>query len=304
MRILVTGSSGFIPSRLMIALLNAGYEVAGFDVREGQDIRNLGSVRTAVGGKDVVFHLAAIADLNRSRVNPLETMDINVKGTWNVAMACQEAGAKLFFASTCCVYGAQSVHPCYEATLPNPNEIYACSKLAGESLIKGFKRTLGGPDYNLIRFATIYGPGTRPALGTHIFMGQALRGEPITVHGDGTQTRTLTYVDDLVEGILMLLDSGYINDVWNLTAEEEISALKMAEDIVALTGSKSKIEFIPQRVGQTFKESISAAKMSDAVGWTAKTPWSDGLKKMLAWYVTTNQRDVLYHMPEAAKVKA
>lgn len=303
MRILVTGSSGFIASRLIMELINHGHEVAGFDVKDGQDIRNLGTVRNAVKGKDVVMHLAAVADLNWARANPLQTMDINVKGTWNVAMACQEAGAKMFFSSTCCTYGTQSTHPTYEWSLPNPNEIYACSKLAGEALIKGFKKTFGGPDYNLMRFATIYGPGTRAAMGTHIFMGQALRGEPLTVHGDGTQTRTLTYVDDLVDGIVALLRSGYINDVWNLTAQEEISAIQMAHDIIELTGSASEIKFIPQRVGQTFRESISAAKMYDATGWKAKTPWADGLKKMLTWYVGTNQRNVMYQMPEAEKVK-
>ena len=299
--VLITGSRGFIASELALRLIEEGHELEGFDVYDGRDIRNLGQVKDAVKGKDAVFHLAAIADLNRSRVRPLETMDVNVKGTWNVATACQESGATLYFASTCCVYGNQSVHPVSETRLPNPAEIYACSKLAAESVIKAFHFTYG-LQYNLMRFATIYGPGTRPALATHIFMGQALRGENITVHGDGKQTRTLTYISDLVDGIIALYNSGKVNDVWNLSAEEEISARQMAEDIKRIACSQSFIVHTPQRVGQTFKESISADKMRQEVGWEAKTDWRKGLAEMYDWYVSTNQVEHRYEMPTEAKV--
>ena len=293
----MTGSVGFIASKLKERLeLDGNNYVEGFDVARGQDIRDMTQVRDAVRHNDVVFHLAAVADLNWARVYPHETEQINVKGTWNVAMACHEVGAKLLFASTCCVYGNQDIHPVTEESLPRPAEIYAATKLAGEALIKGVHHTYG-LDYNLMRFATIYGPGTRPALGTHIFLGQALRGEPITVHGHGLQTRTLTYIDDLIDGIIALWKSGKINEAWNLTTKEEVSAIRMAEDIRDITKSKSKIIYIPDRVGQTYRESISPQKMQHETGWVAKVKWNDGIKQMIKWFVDTNQVEKKYQLP-------
>jgi len=296
-KVLLTGSAGFIATHLSRELRDRGFQVRTYDIVHGQDLRDLVRVIGAVRGVDTVFHLAAIADLNRSRVDPIETMEINVEGTWNVAYACWKAGAKLFYASTCCTYGNQEHHPVDENALPRPAEIYACSKLAGEYVIQGFHHTYGLP-YNIMRFATIYGEGTRPALGTHIFFGQALRREPITVHGDGQQTRTLTHVDDLVAGIMALYDSEKMNEVWNLTTEEEVSALVMARDIRSLVGSLSEIVFVPQRVGQTFRESISAGKMRREVGWEAKIKWKEGLERMKWWYLMDGQTEVMYQMPE------
>jgi len=217
-------------------------------------------------------------------------MEINVEGTWNVAMACVEAGAKLYYASTCCTYGNQETHPSDERTLPNPSEIYAGTKLAGENVISGLHHSFG-LQYNHMRFATIYGEGARAALATHIFLGQALRGEPITVHGDGKQTRTLTYVFDLVDAIVMLYESGKMNEVWNMTTEESVSALQTAEDIKRITGSSSEIVHIPQRIGQTFREELSAEKMLRETGWKAKTRWENGITEMYRWYVETEQVD-------------
>ncbi len=286
-KILLTGSKGFIGKKLA-EKLSQNNDVEGFDLIDGMDLRNLKQVREAVEGKTAVFHLAAVADLNWSRTLPIDTMEINIQGTWNIAYACCLEGVKLHFSSTECVYGNQKVHPVTEETLPNPSEIYACSKLAGENVIKGFHFTYG-LQYNLMRFATIYGEGTRPALATHIFLGEAIRGEPIMVHGDGSQTRTLTHVDDLVEAILALYNSGKINDIWNMNNEEEISALQMAQDIKDITKSESQIMYIPQRIGQTYRESVSANKMLREVGWKAKINWLEGINRMYLWFMQSNQ---------------
>lgn len=300
MKILCTGSAGFICGRLISRLIEQCHEVTGFDVAYGLDILNLSQVRSAVEKQDAVFHLAAVADLNWMRVHYQEAMDVNIRGTMNLAIACREVGARLFFASTCCVYGWQTDHPTTENHLPHPNELYAASKYAGEQIIVGLSKT-HGLQYNLMRFATIYGPGTRPALGTHIFMGQALRGEPITVHGDGEQTRTLTYVEDLIDGMMALLHSGKLNDVWNLSAEREISANEMASTIRRVCQSDSPIVHIGQRPGQTFRESISAEKMRRECAWEAKTPWDTGIRQMLEWYMATNQVDRRYNEPTESK---
>jgi nucleoside-diphosphate-sugar epimerase len=282
--VLLTGSSGFIASKLKKRLRDLGHQVEPFDIAQGQDICN-------------ADHLAAVADLNWARVHPIETMKINVEGTWNIANACRLNGTLLLFASTMCVYGNQKTHPDTEETLPNPAEIYACTKLAGESVIKGFHHTYG-LEYVMMRFATIYGEGTRPALGTHIFLRQALKGEPITVHGDGQQTRTLTHIDDLIDAIIAAYQSGKVNETWNMTTQEEVSALQMAETIKSLTGSKSPIVFIPQRVGQTFRESVSAEKIKRDTGWEAKVKWDDGIRRMYKWFKETGQINNVYNLPQ------
>jgi UDP-glucose 4-epimerase len=294
-KILITGGKGFIGRHLVARLTSMGLDTESFDIVDGDDLKCLNQLRKKIHGKAVVFHLAAVADLNWARKFPLKTMDINLQGTWNVAQACVESGAGLYFTSTMCVYGNQKVHPSTEETLPSPSEIYACSKLAGESIVTGFHHTYG-LQYNIMRFATIYGEGTRPALATHIFLGQAMRGEPITIHGDGTQTRTLTHVDDLIDAILALYQSGKMNDVWNMSTTEEVSVLQMAQDAKRLTRSKSPVVFIPQRVGQTHKESISADKMLRETGWQAKISWNDGIERMYKWFVDTDQVKNTYQM--------
>jgi len=196
-----------------------------------------------------------------------------------------------------CVYGPQKHHPVDETVLPNPAEIYACTKLAGENAIMGFHHTYG-LKYIMMRFATIYGEGTRPALATHIFLGQALRGEPITIHGDGTQTRTLTHVNDLVDAMIAGYKSGKVNRIWNMTATEEISALRMANDILQVTGSKSPITFIPQRIGQTMRESIRADRIHAETGWSAKVSWHEGIQSMYRWFIQTRQANNKYVLPQ------
>ncbi|MBD3281991.1 MAG: NAD-dependent epimerase/dehydratase family protein, partial [Candidatus Portnoybacteria bacterium] len=160
-KILVTGGGGFIGKRLIRALEKEGHKVENFDFINGKDIRNYEQVEKAIAGKDVVFHLAAAADLNWSREYPIETMDINVTGTTNIAVACAKHNTFLQYASTCCVYGNQETHPIDEKSHPNPTEIYACSKLAGEYAVLGYHK-LYGLKHNMLRFATIYGVEMRP----------------------------------------------------------------------------------------------------------------------------------------------
>jgi len=229
LKILVTGGSGFIGKALIERLKKEGHEVENFDLSEGKDLRNLKQVERAVKGKDVVFHLAAIADLNVSREKPKENMDINVLGTMNVAEACWRHKTLLFYTSTCCVYGNQPKHPVDEETLPRPTEIYACSKLAGEYVILGYAKTCG-LQYNIARIATTYGPGMRPALAVYIFFDRALKNKPIPIHGTGKQTRTLTYIDDIVEGLVAWLKSGVKNEIINITTEEEVSVFANGKD--------------------------------------------------------------------------
>jgi nucleoside-diphosphate-sugar epimerase len=282
--ILITGGSGFIGQHLVEKLKEQGHSVEVFDLANGQDLLNARQVDEAIKGKDAVFHLAAIADLYESKKNPLKNMNINVVGTINVSEACLKHGALLYYASTCCVYGNQEVHPSDERSLPNPMEIYACSKLAGEYIILGYARTCG-LKYNIMRFATIYGPGMRAALATYVFLDQATKGLPLTVHGTGKQTRTLTYTEDLVDGMAAWFKSGIENEILNLTTEEEVSVLETIKLIKEMTGSKSEIVFLPERQGQIFREQIEAQKAKALFGWEAKHTFKEGMEKTYQWFL-------------------
>lgn len=282
MHILVIGGNGFLGKHLATRLRAKGEDVEVFDLPS--DIRNFAELKKAVRGKDLVWHFAAIADVNFARLHDKETFDTNVNGTINVAKACAEEKVKLNYISTCCVYGNQKVHPSNEQTSPNPAEIYAYTKLMGEYAVLSYASLLN-LKYNIARIATIYGPGMREALGVKIFFNQALKGQPITVHGKGTQTRTLTYIDDLVDGLEKMTYFKGQGEVFNLSAVEEISAMDMAKKIKKLTKSKSKIIYIAQRPGQTFKEAIDSSKAKKLLKWEAKTSFDTGLKKTLAWII-------------------
>lgn len=284
MKILVTGGDGFIGRHLVNRLADLGHSIIIFDLNLNKDLRNSKQVDECIKKVDVVFHLAAVADLNWAREHSREALDINIQGTINIVESCCKYKVPLYFASTCCVYGNQKKHPTNEESLTCPSEIYAATKLAGENIIKGYSRTYG-LKFNLMRFATIYGPGMRPALGMHIFFKQAMNNQPITVHGDGKQTRTLTYVTDLIDGIIYLFKSGLFLEEINISTEEEISANKMAEEIIKITNSNSKILYIDQRIGQTFKEKISAQKAKKLFNWKAKHSFKEGLLKTYKWFL-------------------
>jgi nucleoside-diphosphate-sugar epimerase len=283
MKILVTGDKGFIASKVVEKLKGLGHEIVGYDIVDGKDLMNVDELEAALAPVDVVYHIAAQADLTQMTglEGARDGVRRNVYATDNVAYLCAKHKKWLIYASTVCVYGNQENHPEREdVTLPNPSELYACSKYAGEWLIKGYSLNFDFP-YTILRFATIYGEGMRPALGAHIFFRQAIKGEPITVHGDGLQDRTLTYVHDLVEGIIAPLaakEKAY-GHIFNLSTNEPISAKKMAEDIKEVTGSASEITFVGQRHNQTFHEDFDVSKARDILGWEARTPWMEGLRQ-------------------------
>lgn len=284
-KILVTGSKGFLGKRLCPRLIEKGYKIEDFDILDGLDITNSQQVDERVKKNDIVLHMAAVADLNYAREHPKETMDVNILGTINILEACRKYQKDIIFTSTCCVYGNPDTHPVDETTFPKPTEIYAHSKLAGEHLILGYSKHFG-IKYNILRLATFYGPEMRPALAPYIFLSKAMKGEPIEIHGDGKQTRTFTYVDDIVEGIVAVLESGIWNEIINITTEEETSVLDLANLAMKITGKKVPLKFVADRPGQIRKEQILAKKAKKLLGWEAKTSIREGLKKTYEWMKT------------------
>jgi nucleoside-diphosphate-sugar epimerase len=287
MKILVTGGKGFIGSKLMEKLREMGHEPVSYDIIDGQDLFDLGKLEIAIRDVHAVYHIAAEADLTR-----MMTLDdgrrgliANVAATDNVAYLCAKHGRWLLFASTICVYGDVETHPVHEdKTLPNPSEIYAASKYAAEWVIRGYGKSFN-LDYTLLRFATVYGPGMRAALGVYVFFKQALLGQPITVHGEGKQVRTLTYIDDLINGIVAPVANkgAALGQIFNITSAEQTSAAGMAEQIKKITDSSSPIVFIPQRKNNTLHEEVDVSKAKKLIGWEAKVSFAEGLQKTLPW---------------------
>jgi nucleoside-diphosphate-sugar epimerase len=284
MKILLTGAAGFIGKNIMTELLKKGHEVIIFDRLFGEDLSDQEILDQNIEIVDQVVHLAAIADLNFAREHPDQTFESNIRGTWNVAELCAKHKKRLLYASTCCVYGDQDFEKYPETTEdapPNPNEIYAYSKYIGELLIKSLHFTHGLAYVNM-RFPTVTGePGQREVMGVKIFFRQAMQGVPITVHGTGEQTRTITNVHDLVECVIKLIERPDLNNfALNMSTNESVSALQMAETIKDLVGSTSIITHIAQRPGQTMHEAINSSKAKELLGWEAKMSFRDSMAQV------------------------
>jgi len=289
MKILITGSRGFIGNALRKRLLREGHDVKEFDAWTGNNLLDIKQLRMATKGVKVVYHLAAEADLNNAKKFTLPAMNVNVAGTYYLAQACSENGCLLNYISTCCVYGNQETHPTTEANAPSPTEIYAYSKLAGENCIKGYALTTG-LKYNILRIATVYGPGMRSALAIKIFFDRALKNEQLHIHGNGLQTRTMTYIDDIVDGLVAVLAKDVVGETINITTEEEVMIHDIAKRIISITSSKSSMIYVNDRPGQIIKEAFDTIKAKQMLGWSAKVTLNDGLKRTYEWIKFLKQR--------------
>lgn len=285
MKILLTGSCGFIGTHTKEEFLKHGFEVIDYDLVVNKDILNLQQLETDIQDADFVVHLAAQANLYA--MTDMSTIysnaNFNVQGTHNIAFICSKYKKPLIYGSTMCVYG-NAGHTDEDNTMPSPAEIYAYTKLAGEEIVKGYHASFN-LEYIILRFATVYGPLQRAPLGTSIFFKQALSNQNLPVHGDGSQTRTMTYVGDLAKGIVksVQLFQKAKGHTINLTSDKSISALQMAQDIVKITNSNSKIEHVAQRPNQVMHEVPYVAKAETLLNWRADTAWYDGLSLTLNW---------------------
>ncbi len=285
MKILLTGSCGFIGIHTKECLLKNGHEVIDYDLILNKDILNLQQLEADISNADFVIHLAAQANLYA--MTDISTIhsnaNFNVQGTHNIAFICSKHKKPLIYGSTMCVYG-NAGYTDEDKTIPSPTEIYAYTKLAGEEIVKGYHASFN-LDYIILRFATVYGPYQRAPLGTSIFFKQALNNQNLSVHGDGTQTRTMTYVGDLAKGIVKSVKhfEKAKKQTINLTSDKSISALQMAQDIIKITNSNSKIEHIAQRPNQIMHEIPCTSKANELLNWCADTSWNDGLYLTLNW---------------------
>jgi UDP-glucose 4-epimerase len=274
MKFLLTGDMGFLGKRVKAALEAEGHEVAGFDYARGQNILDTEALAKSFkeSACETVIHLAAVADLNFFREDAEGCRRINVEGTRNVLKCCEQFGARLVFAGTCCSYGNNGCHPTDEESPLAPTEPYAVSKMDSEVDIKK-----AGGSHCIMRLATFYGPGMRGALCPAVFLDLAHRGKTLNIHGDGKQTRTFTFVDDIVSGVFTIATSEPKYDVVNVTTTESVSVLQIAALAKEVTGNDVPIEHIKDREGQILKEEILNHRLK-SLGWEPKTDFATGMR--------------------------
>ena len=274
---------GFIGNNVIRKLKAQGYEVELFDIVFGQNMLDSIVLEEAIKRNDYVVQMAAIADLNVFEAKPLMGMHVNIWGTVLVANFCAKHKKRHYYISTCCVYGNTQELPSNEESKTNSSEIYAEAKLAGEHIVKAYHKSFD-MEYIILRIATTYGPEMRDSLAPAVFLGQILSGEAITVHGDGNQTRTLTYIEDEADGIVSALTHPeVVNETINISGEEELSVNDWIQIIGKVVGIEPQIKRIEDRKGQTHREAIDASKAKRLLGWSAKYKFEDGIRETYKW---------------------
>ncbi|HEY6597787.1 MAG TPA: UDP-glucuronic acid decarboxylase family protein [Pseudomonadales bacterium] len=305
MRVLVTGGAGFLGSHLCDRLVAAGTDVVCADnlytgrrsnIRHLLDEPNFEFLRHDITFPlyvevDEIFNLACPASPIHYQRDPVQTTKTSVHGAINMLGLAKRTGARIFQASTSEVYGDPSVHPQTEEYWGNVNPIgprscYDEGKRCAETLFFDYLR-----QYRLrIKVARIfntYGPRMHPNDGRVVsnFVVQALKGEPITIYGDGAQTRSFCYVDDLIDAFLLLMRTpDDITGPMNLGNEKEFTILQLAQEVIDLTGSCSKIVREPLPEDDPKQRQPDSAFAKQTLGWTPKVPLREGLARTIAYF--------------------
>lgn len=302
MRVLVTGGSGFIGSHVVDRLRAAGHEPVIFDLRPSRwhsaedvecvlgDITDRASVEAGLIGCDAVCHLAAVADVNDVLTAPESADQINTHGTVTVLEAARRAGVeRVVYASTIWVYSDCVPESVDEDTpIEPPSHLYTATKFAGELYCKSYAK-LYGIDYTIMRFGIPYGPRAREAAVVPAFVGKALRGEPLTIAGDGAQSRRFVYVEDLAEGVVRGLRPGAAGRVYNLTGEETVTIKQIAETVRELIGS-TEIVYTPARTGDFGGKLVCSKRAARELDWHAETLFQEGVRRYVAWRLSELER--------------
>jgi UDP-glucose 4-epimerase len=310
MRVLVTGGAGFIGSRLSCRLLKEGHAVSVVDNestgrRENvpasawyarADVTRPAEVEPAFArGLDVVCHVAGQVSIIRSFSDPVADLRTNVEGTLNILQLCLRYKVpRLLYASSMTLYGDCRTDPTPETEPCRPDSYYGITKYAAERYVHA---TAQRPDLDFpfrvtsVRMYSVYGPGQaldNPYQGVlGIFLGNLLRGEPITIFGDGEQTRDFVYVDDIVDGWIRVLDNPASDDgIFNLGSGQSLSINQLAGRAIAAFGhppGRYKINRAPARPGEQRRVRADIRRAKSVLGWEPRTPFETGLAETVRW---------------------
>ena len=312
-RVLITGAAGFLGSHLCDKFIDEGYYVIGMDNLITGDLKNIEHLFKLeafefyhhdvtkfvnVPGKvDYILHFASPASPIDYLKIPIQTLKVGSLGTHNLLGLAREKKARILIASTSEVYGDPLVHPQTEEYYGNvntigPRGVYDEAKRFQESITMAYHRT-HGLETRIARIFNTYGPRMRLNDGRVIpaFIGQALRGEDLTVFGDGSQTRSFCYVDDEVEGLYRLLLSDYHLPV-NIGNPGEITILDFAKEIIKLTGTDQKIVFKPLPQDDPMQREPDITKAKEILGWEPKISREEGMRKTYEYFKSLSKEEL------------
>jgi dTDP-glucose 4,6-dehydratase len=304
-RVVVTGGAGFLGSHLCRSLLARGDEVVAVDNLVTGRLSNLDDLAAepaftflhqdvsdylhVPGRVDAVLHFASPASpVDFDRI-PVAILRVGSSGTHNSLGLARDRGARFLLASTSEVYGDPVVHPQPETYWGNvnpvgPRSVYDEAKRFAEAMTMAYHRH-HGVDVRIVRIFNTYGPRMRPDDGRVVsnFIVQALAGKPLTIHGDGTQTRSFCYVDDEVRGILALLDSDHVGPV-NIGNPHEFTVLELAEKVLAVTASTSELQFEPRPVDDPAQRRPDLTLARAVLGWEPAVSLDEGVVRTADWF--------------------
>ncbi|QKX04720.1 SDR family oxidoreductase [Aquimarina sp. TRL1] len=312
-RILITGAAGFLGSHLCDRFIADGYYVIGMDNLITGDLKNIEHLFKHAnfefyhhdvtkfvyvpGNLDYILHFASPASPIDYLKIPIQTLKVGSLGTHNLLGLAREKNARILIASTSEVYGDPLVHPQTEDYYGNvntigPRGVYDEAKRFQESITMAYHR-YHGVETRIVRIFNTYGPRMRLNDGRVIpaFIGQALRGEDLTVFGDGLQTRSFCYVDDQVEGIYRLLHSDYVHPV-NIGNPHEITIKDFAEEIIKLTGTAQKVIYKPLPVNDPLQRQPDIRRAKEILGWEPKIDRAQGMLLTLDYFKSLSKEEL------------
>ena len=276
MKVIVTGGNGFVGSHTITALKEKGYEVLNFDLSQ-YDIRDYYQVKTAIDKGDKVLHLAAIARFAEADENPLLTYEVNMKGTENIAKACQEKGAeRLVFSSTGSVYmPIEQEPPITEDWQIRGNSVYGCSKAIGELIIQRYTTP-----YVILRYAHLYGAGKigHGAIGG--FIGRMNEGLAPRLYG-GKQSNDFTYIKDIVQANLLALETDKLNETYNIGTGEELTTEGVFKILADFFDYHKEFERLPLRVVDPLRFVFDISKARKGLGYNPEYTFKKGIEDWL-----------------------